>query len=73
MCANYRPSTRDQLQHYFSVAPPDAAFKAEVFPGTMAPMLRLPRPDAMLGDLACALGMFGMVPLGRAEARAPDV
>lgn len=62
MCANYRPSTRDQLQQHFNVAPPDTEFKAETFPGAMAPMIRLPRTDAMPGDRASALGMFGMVP-----------
>jgi putative SOS response-associated peptidase YedK len=62
MCSNYRPSTRDQLQQHFGVAPPDSDYKAEAYPGYMAPMVRLPRPDAMAGDRACALGMFGMVP-----------
>ncbi|HJV73869.1 MAG TPA: SOS response-associated peptidase family protein [Noviherbaspirillum sp.] len=62
MCANYTPSNRDQLQQHFAVAPPDSEFKAETFPGYMAPMIRLPRADAVPGDRACALGMFGMVP-----------
>jgi putative SOS response-associated peptidase YedK len=62
MCANYRPSTHDELQRFFGVAPPDSDYKAEAFPGYMAPMLRLPRADAVPGDRACALGMFGMVP-----------
>lgn len=62
MCANYIPSTRDQLQQYFGVAAPDTDFKAEAFPGNMAPMIRLPRADAVHGDRACALAMFGMVP-----------
>ena len=62
MCANYRPSTRDELQQRFGVAPPDSEYKAEAFPGSMAPMIRLPRADAVHGDRACALGMFGMVP-----------
>ena len=62
MCANYRPSTPAQLQQRFGVAPPDSEYKAEAFPGSMAPMIRLPRADAMHGDRACALGMFGMVP-----------
>ena len=62
MCANYIPSTRDQLQTQFQVAPPDSDYKAESFPGTMSPLIRLPRADAMPGDRACALGMFGMVP-----------
>lgn len=62
MCANYIPSTRDQLQQYFGVAAPDKDFKSEAFPGNMAPMIRPPRADAVHGDRACALGMFGMVP-----------
>lgn len=62
MCANYRPSTRDQLQQHFGVAAPDSDYPAEAFPGSMAPLIRLPRADAVPGDRACALGMFGMVP-----------
>jgi putative SOS response-associated peptidase YedK len=62
MCANYIPSTRDQLQQHFGVAAPDTDYKAESFPGHMAPLIRLPHADAVHGDRACALGMFGMVP-----------
>jgi len=62
MCANYRPSTRDELQQRFGVAAPDSEYKAEAFPGYMAPMIRPPRLDAVPGDRACTLGMFGMVP-----------
>ncbi len=62
MCANYIPSTRDQLQQHFGVAAPDSDYKTEAFPGYMAPMIRLPRPNAMPGDRACAVGMFGIVP-----------
>lgn len=62
MCANYRPSTRDQLQQHFGVAAPDSEYQAEAFPGSMAPLIRLPRADALAGDRACALGMFGLVP-----------
>jgi len=62
MCANYTPSTRDLLQQHFAVAPPDSDYAAETYPGAMAPFIRLPRADAVAGDRACALGMFGMVP-----------
>ncbi len=62
MCANYIPSTRDQLQQFFGVAAPDSDYPEEAFPGYMAPMIRLPHDDAVPGDRACALGMFGMVP-----------
>ena len=62
MCANYRPSTRDLLKQQFGVAPPDSDYPSEVFPGNMAPMIRLPRADAVKGDRACAVAMFGMVP-----------
>jgi putative SOS response-associated peptidase YedK len=62
MCSNYRPSTPDLLQQHFGVAAPESDYKDEAFPGYMAPMIRLPRADAVSGDRACALGMFGMVP-----------
>ncbi|MES2536015.1 MAG: SOS response-associated peptidase family protein [Pseudomonadota bacterium] len=62
MCSNYRPSTRELLQQHFGVAPPDSDYKPEVYPGYMAPMIRLPRTDAVAGDRSCALAMFGMVP-----------
>lgn len=62
MCSNYRPATTVQLEQHFSVAPPDVEYKAEAYPGYMAPMIRPPRPDAVPGDRACALAMFGMVP-----------
>jgi putative SOS response-associated peptidase YedK len=62
MCSNYRPATPDQLRQHFGVAPPDSDFKAESYPGYMAPLIRLPSADAVFGDRACALGMFGMVP-----------
>jgi putative SOS response-associated peptidase YedK len=62
MCSNYTPSRREQLEQHFGVAPPDSDYRAEAYPGYMAPLIRLPRADAVLGDRACALGMFGMVP-----------
>jgi putative SOS response-associated peptidase YedK len=62
MCANYTPSSAEQLERFFAVAAPDSPYKAEAFPGYMAPLIRLPRVDAVHGDRACALGMFGLVP-----------
>ena len=62
MCSNYRPSTRELLQQQFQVAPPDSEYMAEAYPAYMAPMIRPPRAGATLGERACALGMFGMVP-----------
>jgi putative SOS response-associated peptidase YedK len=62
MCSNYTPSRREQLQQHFGVAPPDADFREESYPGYMAPMIRRLRVDASYGDRACALAMFGMVP-----------
>jgi putative SOS response-associated peptidase YedK len=62
MCANYLPATAEQLQRHFDVAPPDAPYAAEAFPGRMAPMIRPPAADSLPGDRACALAMFGLVP-----------
>jgi hypothetical protein len=50
------------LQQHFGVAPPDSDYQGEALPGYMAPVIRLPHADAVSGDRACALGMFGMVP-----------
>ncbi|TFV99475.1 SOS response-associated peptidase [Oxalobacteraceae bacterium OM1] len=62
MCANYTPSTRGLLQQHFQVAPPDSDYKPEAYPADMAPFIRRPQADAVHGDRAAALGMFGLVP-----------
>ncbi|HVL75369.1 MAG TPA: SOS response-associated peptidase [Noviherbaspirillum sp.] len=62
MCANYVPSRYEHLMRHFQVAPPDSPWKEEAYPGYMAPIVRLPRADALPGDRAAVLGMFGMVP-----------
>jgi putative SOS response-associated peptidase YedK len=62
MCANYLPATPNQLQRYFGVAPPDSDYKAETYPGYMAPIIRPPHADSVLGDRSCAPAMFGIVP-----------
>jgi putative SOS response-associated peptidase YedK len=62
MCANYLPATPNQLQRYFGVAPPDSDYKAETYPGYMAPIIRPPHADTVPGDRACASAMFGIVP-----------
>jgi putative SOS response-associated peptidase YedK len=62
MCANYIPSRREQLEQHFGVATPDSEYKAETYPGYMAPFIRKPQAKAERGDRSAALGMFGMVP-----------
>jgi putative SOS response-associated peptidase YedK len=62
MCANYTPSKLEELQQHFAVAAPDSEWPPESFPGYMAPLIRPPHANALRGDRACALGMFGMVP-----------
>ena len=62
MCANYRPSTHDDLMEQFGVAPPDTAYKEEAFPGYLAPIIRKPTSDASLGERAAVSAIFGMVP-----------
>jgi putative SOS response-associated peptidase YedK len=59
MCANYLPSSPEQLRKYFRVDPP-AAFKPETYPGYLAPIVRLAEDgsDEMESVNAC----FGMVP-----------
>ena len=62
MCSNYTPATALQLKEYFGVAEPDSAYRAEAYPGHMAPIIRRRAPDASPGDRACITAMFGMVP-----------
>jgi hypothetical protein len=64
----FPPRHPDKLHFHFDVAPPDSDFKDESYPGYMAPFIRLPRAEAAVGDLACALGMFGMVPIGQTSS-----
>ena len=62
MCANYRPSTHDELMEHFGVAPPDAVYKEEIFPGYSAPIIRKRDTDASVGERAAITAIFGMVP-----------
>ena len=62
MCANYRPSTRDDLMEHFGVAPPDAKYKDEAFPGYLAPIIRKRDANADIGERAAIAGIFGLVP-----------
>jgi hypothetical protein len=61
-CSYYSPSRAEQLKQHFGVAQPDSPFKEETYPGDMAPLIRPPGADAVLGDRVCVLSMFGMVP-----------
>jgi putative SOS response-associated peptidase YedK len=62
MCANYRPSTSEELMAHFGVAPPDTASRDEAFPGYLAPIIRKPHSDAAIGERAAVAAIFGMVP-----------
>lgn len=62
MCSNYRPSSREELEVHFGVAAPDSEYRAETYPGYMAPIIRRRAPDAGPGDRACIAAMFGLVP-----------
>ena len=61
MCANYIPASPEQLEQHFGVAPPDADYKDETYPGYLAPFIRKTRQDAQPGERSCSLGMFGLV------------
>jgi putative SOS response-associated peptidase YedK len=63
MCANYLPSPRDHIARDFGLDPRDYVFKAEAYPGSMAPVVRLARNrDGGSGEPEVVSAMFGMVP-----------
>jgi putative SOS response-associated peptidase YedK len=62
MCANYIPTSRDQLAQYFGVDPREYEFKPETYPGYLAPMIRLSHDNPLSGQLEVVSAMFGMVP-----------
>lgn len=57
MCSNYEPARIDNLAKYFGIEQVNFAYKAETYPGHMAPILRKHH-----GQLECASAMFGLVP-----------
>jgi putative SOS response-associated peptidase YedK len=67
MCSNYTPARSEQIKKYFGVEPPAFDFKPETYPGTLAPVIRLPqyeKPADVLEDdeVECIPGCFGLVP-----------
>ncbi len=62
MCANYIPTARDELLEYFHVAPPQDVTTAEAFPGSLAPIIRLPHAQAKPAEMEAVTACFGMVP-----------
>ncbi|MEO0317551.1 MAG: hypothetical protein RL404_1228 [Pseudomonadota bacterium] len=60
MCSNYTPSKRETLGKHFHVEPPQDDWKDEVYPGYLAPILRL--ADDGSGVMECDAACFGMVP-----------
>ena len=60
MCANYTPPTPQRLRQFFDVASPAAEVKTEIYPGHLAPIIRL--ADDGSGSRECVSACFGMVP-----------
>lgn len=58
MCANYTPARSERLAAQFNVDPREYIFKPEVYPGSLAPIVR----RAATGQLEVVSAMFGMVP-----------
>ncbi|MBY4898856.1 SOS response-associated peptidase [Cupriavidus sp. AU9028] len=66
MCTNYAPIHRQVLRDIFGIEPPPLEWKAETWPGYLAPIIRANTPahrDAVLAS-------FGMVPRDRIPAGA---
>lgn len=62
MCSNYRPTRGERLQEFFNVTPPALDLSVEVYPTSLAPIIRLPSDDGAADSLECIAACFGMVP-----------
>jgi putative SOS response-associated peptidase YedK len=60
MCADFTPSSSEQIEDRFGVLLPQLDLPPEAWPGYMAPILRGSQESA--GELEIAPAMFGMVP-----------
>ncbi len=60
MCSNYTPSSRASLVRHFGVEAPADDWKAETYPGYLAPIIRL--ADDNSGQTESVAACFGMVP-----------
>lgn len=60
MCSNYTPPKSDALRRHFDLQNVSEDYKAETYPGYLAPIVRL--ADDGSGELECVNACFGMVP-----------
>ncbi len=60
MCSNYTPPKPDAVRRHFGVHNVPEDYKAETYPGYLAPIVR--RADDGSGELECLNACFGMVP-----------
>jgi putative SOS response-associated peptidase YedK len=60
MCSNYTPPKSDGVRRHFGVQNVPENYKAETYPGYLAPIVRI--ADDGSGELECVNACFGMVP-----------
>ena len=60
MCSNYTPPKSDVVRQRFGVQSVPEDYKAETYPGYLAPIVRM--ADDGSGELECVNACFGMVP-----------
>jgi putative SOS response-associated peptidase YedK len=60
MCSNYTPPKSDGMRRHFGVQNVSEDYKAETYPGYLAPIVRI--ADDGSGELECVNACFGMVP-----------
>lgn len=60
MCSNYTPPKSDAVRRHFGVQNVPEDYKAETYPGYLAPIVRI--ADDGSGELECVKACFGMVP-----------
>ncbi|MHB8744787.1 MAG: SOS response-associated peptidase [Sulfuricaulis sp.] len=62
MCSNYRPTRGERLREFFNVAPPSLDLQSEVYPASLAPIIRLSSAEHERDTLECVAACFGLVP-----------
>ena len=66
MCTNYRPTSRDRIREFLGqdIELRDDEFRAEVYPGHLAPIVRRVYDEGQPQDgLECSGAVFGLIPI----------
>ncbi|MCA9052169.1 MAG: SOS response-associated peptidase family protein [Planctomycetaceae bacterium] len=66
MCTNYVPSRGERLLEHFRLTDPGFAWRDEVFPGHLAPIIRV---SPLTGEAEVTVACFGLIPFWSKDGR----